>query len=264
MAMNGVNSNNSGLNNMYSSIFGYSSGGDATGGGFSLSDYYMIKNGTYKKLMKAYYANDKTSKSGDTDTDDSEETSQTSAKKESKALVNIKTNAASLNNSLEDLRKSSLYEPKKDKAGNVVKDEKGNAVYDRDKVTSSIKSFVESYNAYIKSSDDVENTSVLKKSLKMTQMTAKNAKLLSEIGIKIGENNTLSIDEDKLKEAKLTTISSLFSGSGSYGDQIQNAARQSFKIANSQAYQNTHASSYTYKGDYSLAGYTNGVLDRYL
>ena len=265
MAMNGINSNNSGLNNMYNSIFGYSSGTDATGGGFSLGDYYMIKNGTYKKLMKAYYANEKAAKDSDTDTDDStDSTSKTSAKKESRALVNIKTNAASLNNSLEDLRKASLYEPKKDKDGNEIRDEKGKLVYDKDKAISAVKSFVESYNTYIKSSDDVDNTSVLKKSLKMTQMTAANSKLLSKIGIKIGENNTLSIDEDKLKEADLTTISSLFSGSGSYGDQIQNAARQSYQIANSQAYQNTHASSYTYKGNYSLAGYTNGVLDRYL
>lgn len=264
MAFNGINSNNSGVNNVYNSIFGYSSNSDTSvtaGGSFSLGDYYMIKNGTYKKLMKAYYASEKEN-SGDDDSADV--TDKAAAKKETQALVNIKTNAASLNNSLEDLRKASLYQPKKDKAGNDVRDENGKLVYDRDKAISAVKSFVESYNAYIKSSDNVENTSVLKKSLKMTQLTAKNSNLLSEIGVKIGENNTLTIDEDKLKEAKLTTISSLFSGSGSYGDQVQNAARQSYQLANSQSYKTNHASSYTYKGNYSLAGYTNGVLDRYL
>lgn len=251
MAINGINSNNSGTNNIYDSIFGTSSSSDTFGGMYSLGDYAMIKNGTYKKLMKAYYAQEK-------ETDDSKvDSSSEEGKAESTALLNIKTNAASLNNSLEDLRKSSLYQP-------TGKDENGKDTYDRDKVISSVKSFVESYNAYIKSSDKVENTSVLKKSLKMTQVTSKNATLLSEIGIKIGENNTLTIDEDKLKEARLTTVSSLFSGSGSYGDQIQNAARQSYQLANSATYQNSHASSYTYQGGYSLLGDGRGIMDRYL
>lgn len=251
MAVNGINSNNSGMNNIYNSIFGTSSSADATGGGYSLGDYYMIKNGTYKKLMKAYYATQDSDKAeGNSKTD---ETGKDSAK----SLLSVKSNAATLNNSLEDLRSRSLYEP-------TGKDENGKDTYDTDKIISNVKSFVEGYNAYIKSSCDLDTESILRKSLTMTKMTSANAKLLSEIGVKIGEDNTLTIDEEKLKNAKLTTISSLFSGAGSYGDQIQQAARQSYKLANSLAYTNNNASSYTYQGNYSMLGTTNGVMDRYL
>ena len=42
--------------NDYSFLFGNATN-TTTGNTFSLSDYAMIKSGTYKKLMKAYYAN---------------------------------------------------------------------------------------------------------------------------------------------------------------------------------------------------------------
>ena len=53
MAVNGIDS---GTNNIYNSIFGTGSGSDSTGGMYSLGDYALIKSGSYKKLLKAYYA----------------------------------------------------------------------------------------------------------------------------------------------------------------------------------------------------------------
>ena len=98
----------------------------------------------------------------------------------------------------------------------------------------------------------------------MIGFTAKNAGMLSKIGITIGENNQLTINEDKLKNASVHDVSSLFQGSGSYGDSIQNLAKQSYQLANSQAYQRSNGSSYTYSGRYSALGGANGVMDRYL
>ena len=88
--------------------------------------------------------------------------------------------------------------------------------------------------------------------------------MLSKIGITIGENNQLTINEEKLKNANVHDVSSLFQGSGSYGDAVQNLARQSYQLANSQAYQSGSGSSYTYSGRYSALGGANGMLDRYL
>lgn len=98
----------------------------------------------------------------------------------------------------------------------------------------------------------------------MIGFTAKNAGMLSKIGITIGENNQLTINEDKLKNASVHDVSSLFQGIGSYGDSVQNLARQSYQLANSQAYQRGNGSSYTYSGSYLALGGANGVMDRYL
>lgn len=248
MAMNGIN-NQSNISRLYNSIFGIGSSSDS-GSSYGISDLAMIRNGSYGKLMKAYYATENTGKTDSSKTEEETKAEQTK-------LVSVKSQAASLNNSLEDLRSKSLYEP----AGT---DDKGKNIYDQDKIAKSVKDFVDKYNSYVKSSSDVDSVSILKKSVSMVGFTAKNAGMLSRIGITIGENNQLTVNEDKLKNASVHDISSLFQGGGSYGDSVQNLARQSYQLANSQAYQRGNGSSYTYSGRYLALGGANGVLDRYL
>ena len=84
----------------------------------------------------------------------------------------------------------------------------------------------------------------------------KNAGLLADIGITIGDDNKLKLDETKLGKANVTTINSLFAGSGSYGSSVSARASASARLANSAAYTNTRGTSYTYDGSYSLLGST--------
>ena len=68
--INGLNdySNKYNTNVDYSYLFGGTQN-VSTGGTFSLNDYVSIKNGSYKKLLKAYYAKqdaDKASSGKDT------------------------------------------------------------------------------------------------------------------------------------------------------------------------------------------------------
>ncbi|CBK75105.1 hypothetical protein CIY_24800 [Butyrivibrio fibrisolvens 16/4] len=68
-------------------------------GSFSLSDYSLIKSGTYGKLMKAYYAQDKAQKAN--------------AGKDSSAKLTAMAEAASaLSKSSERLMSASLWEQK--------------------------------------------------------------------------------------------------------------------------------------------------------
>ena len=120
------------------------------------------------------------------------------------------------------------------------------------------------YNSFIKSTADVDNVSLLRKSVNMVGSTSRNLTMLSKIGITLGENNQLVVNEDKLNSAKLTDISSMFQGSGSYGDSLQSMTRQTYQLANSQAYQSGNGSAYTYSGRYAALGGANGMLDRYL
>lgn len=245
MSINNVNSN--GLENMYSSIFGTGSSSNSSSG-YSISDYSMISNGSYRKLMKAYYTMDK---------EDATDTGNSADKEDSTEKLNhasVKNNAAALNNALEDLRKSALYTA-------TGKDEDGKTEYNRDKITSAVKSFVDSYNAYIDAADDSSSKGILRKTVNITKNTSKNSGMLSNVGITVGEGNKLILDEEKLAKADINKLSSLFTGASSYGDHVQTLARSSYQLANSLAY---NGSSYSSNGAYALMGGGSISLDRYL
>lgn len=84
----------------YSALFGGTSNSSSLGGTNILSDYASIKNGSYGKLLKAYYAKqdaEKTAGTGDT----------------SQKLTLMKTSADSLKKSADALNASSLWKKKK-------------------------------------------------------------------------------------------------------------------------------------------------------
>ena len=229
-----------------------------------LGDYSMIKSGTYKKLLTAYYKTTDTNKKSD-GTDDEGDTKKTgdSAGK----LLNVKSDSESLKEAVDALRSSALYKPvDKDKDGVGDRDENGNYIYDTEKLQNNLKKFVEAYNSYLDSAGSVENKGILSKTLRVVKQTASNRNLLKNVGITIGEDNKLTFNEDKFKEAKakVTTISSLFEGMGSYGYGVTTKASEVGNLANSAANSNRGASSYTYNGAYSVTGRSNSTLDKYL
>lgn len=218
-----------------------------------LGDYSMIKSGAYKKLLTAYYKQQES-------TDSSEKTSSSSktvtSSDEKAKLSSVKLNASTLKEAADALNKSSLYQT-------TGTDEDGNKVYDRDKINSAVKSYVTAYNTYVESSSKVDSTSVLSKTLSMVKSTASNKKLLQDIGITIGSDNKLVLDEEKLSKASVSTLSALFKGSGSYGNTVSQRASESYKLANSATYTGNSAS-YTYSGNYSVMGSTDNMLNQLL
>ena len=204
-----------------------------------LGDYALIKSGVYKKLLNAYYE-----KNGTTD-------------KTTKTLTTVKSAAEDLKDSVEELGKSSLY-----KTTGVDKD--GNYTYDRDAITKAVKKYVTDYNSYMESAGDAESLGVLSKTLNIQKATATNKGLLKSIGITIGKDNKLVVDEEKLNNASISDLTSLFKGSGSYGDSVSKKANEVYKLANNTAMSNTHASSYTFNGTYSTMGTSSGSINKYL
>lgn len=173
----------------YSSLFG---GGapyiDNGMGGINVSDYAMIKNGSYGKLMKAYYAKqdaDKLSQFGDS----------------SKTLTLMRSSADSLKKSAEVLGDVSLYEKKKFKKKD---EETGEEIevedYDWDVITKAVKTFVDDYNSVVEQAGNSETKNVLRNAAWMTSITEKAGNLLSRVGITIGKGNKLEFDEEGLKK----------------------------------------------------------------
>lgn len=192
------------------------------GSGNSLGDMALIRSGAYKKLLTAYYKNEKSSEAKNTEPD----------KAEKVKLVTAKSDATKLKESAEALKTSYVSEE------------------NRDALKDNLKSFVDSYNALIDSGSAVDNQSVLRNELWMTQMTTKNAGILEDIGIKIGTDNKLSLDEEKFANAQLTTMKTLFNGNDSYMGRVTSRASSIESIAKSEASKGTHASAYTFNGDY--------------
>ncbi len=204
-----------------------------------LSDYAAIKNGSYGKSLKAYYAkqNAESATSGDS----------------VQSLTLMRSNADALKKSADALNDSSLWEKKMitktdEETGEEIEVED----YDWDAITKAVQSFIEDYNDVVKAAGDSETKNVLRNAVWMTGITDSTQKLLSSVGITIGKGNQLELDEDALKEANINTLKSLFTGSGSFADKISQKA-SSIGRAAANAAAGTNGTTYTSSGSYSGA-----------
>jgi hypothetical protein len=189
-------------------------------GASALGDYSLIQSGAYKKLLSAYYSRD--AKSGASETD----------KKEMINLNTANSDATALNSSVSKLM------------GTAVTEE------NRETVKENLKALVENYNSVIDSASEVDNTSVLRQALWMTQGTSANANTLTDIGLTVGENNKLVLDEEKFDKADLAVMKSLFTGTSSFMGRL---AGRSSQIASAAMNALTGSSGSAYN---SSAGYT--------
>ena len=215
----------------YSFLFG-STQAPSTSGSFSLSDYAAIKNGSYGKLLKAYYVKQDAQKAAS-----GGETVQ-------KATL-MKTGADALKKSADALKNDELWEKKKIKK----KDEKtGEEIevedYDWDAITKAMKSFVEDYNDIIKQAGDSNSKDVLRNAVWLTGITESNENMLSKIGITVGKGNQMALDEEVLKKADISSFKTLFTGHNSFADKVSMKANS---ISHAAArYSGTYKSNGTY------------------
>ena len=85
----------------------------------------------------------------------------------------------------------------------------------------------------------------------MVAYTKANKNLLSKVGITVGSDNKLTVDEDKFKSADMTTVKSLFTGRGSFGKMTSTSATSSYSSAVSQLAKLSSSSTYSNMGSYS-------------
>ncbi len=170
--------------------------------GINLSDYASIKNGSYGKLMKSYYALDEekvTDKKSKNDTDDTDAT-----------IRNIKKSTDDLKDSA-----AALYSSK----SLFAKD--ANGEYDMEAIYEKVNAFVEDYNAVIESVGSAETESIAKAGASIVNNTSNNIDMLSKLGISVsGADFTLSIDKEKFMKSNIADVKSMFSGVGSFAYQV--------------------------------------------
>lgn len=232
----------------YSFLFsGLSSAASNAASSNWLSDYASIKNGSYGKLMKAYYAKD----SGDSKTADSTITKKDTTDTAKKALAKVETATDALKESADTL----LATGKKDLFAQkdiTTKDENGVETttkgYDTGAIYNAVNSFVKNYNSVMAAVDDVSDTTVNNRTESMGNTTIANSKQLAKIGITMKNDGTLSLDKDTFMKADMNTVKNLFQGNGSYGYRV---SAQSSMINFAADHASTRSSLYT-----GTAGYT--------
>ncbi len=231
--MAGISGLSSGIN--YSVLFGTSDKQSSSVDyssimNLDLAEVASVRKGSYGKLLKSYYAQEKADAKasvGDTDA----------------KLTNIKSDADKLGNAADALGNSSLYKTK------TVTDDNGKTsevLADADKAAGAVKDFVKAYNAAIDSAGDSETKSVLRQGGWMANMSKQNSRLLAEVGITVGSDDKLSFNEDTFKKASVTTVKELFSGTDSYASQVSAKADSI-----SRATQNAGAATYNASGNWS-------------
>ncbi|MCH5254279.1 MAG: hypothetical protein J1F41_05090 [Lachnospiraceae bacterium] len=199
-----------GKGDIYSGLLGSASssigGMDLMGSSSLLSDYASIKNGSYGKMLNAYYAKlravedeDSSSKSKSTQAADSAASSSANAAYKSASALN------SLDYSEENI----------------------------DKVYSKVSAFIKDYNSMITSATKSGVSSVSQQANYLNNSTYAQYKLLASVGITMNADRTLSIDEETFKKAKVGTLKTLFKGSSSFASQVADRASQIYRYANS-------------------------------
>lgn len=204
-------------------------------GSNAFSDLTMIKKGSYKRLLSAYY--EKYGGAGSTSGTDAF-TSELSN------LRTVSDDSSRLKDSVSRLRRIDFS-----------KEENGESSL------AAAKAFADSYNSLIEDSVKVDRQSVLKDTLSLVNYMKKNAGMLNELGMKLGTDNKITFDEDKWKNAYSTSKSSMFNGVGSFGYQ---AAYKIGKIGGAAAAgtgKATPASSYTSSGNYRPNDYISQLFN---
>ena len=205
----GLNGLNSGMSDLYSSLLGGGSS-DSSGTSSLLTDYASIKNGSYGKMMKAYYA--KTAEEEGTSSKTGSKTKETDGAAASAARKFYET--ASGMNSLD------------------YSEENIDELYDK------VSAFIKDYNTMIKNASNSKIDAVKAQADAMNDLTYSNYKLLAKVGITMNSDRTLSIDEDTFKKVNektgatnVPTLKTLFQGYGSYADKLTDKASKLYRTA---------------------------------
>lgn len=205
---------------------------------FNFSDYSAIKNGSYGKLLKSYYASvkkDSTVSKNDKETNKNQllNTDSTGLSKMKKEADGLKTKAAALN-------EDELWEKK-------------NGEYDMDKITSAVKSFANEYNDVINQAQKVGSKDVTMQTGFMKSMTSTMANALSKVGVSVGTDGKMTVDENSFKNADVKDIKALFAGKYSYTAQIEEKASaiSSAAVRSSSMYSSNGLLTSTLQGSYN-------------
>ena len=218
----------------------------------SLSELSNIRSGSYYKLAKKYYGSSQADtassdtavkkrtsrmdydyKKGDYKVNLDNSSSTSTSKDTVSTIAGVEKSAKNLKSAADKLVQRGSESVFKQTAGE----------YDTDKIYDAVNNFASAYNDVITKASASDSSA-----RSMKNATAVNAKALSKIGITIGSDNKLSVDEKTFKAADMNSVKSLFNGNGSFGYQTEVKAAMIDSAASMEA---GRSNTYTGRGSYS-------------
>ncbi|MGN0400735.1 MAG: hypothetical protein ACI4HQ_00570 [Acetatifactor sp.] len=227
------------------------------------SDYASIKNGSYGKLLKAYYneAAGGALKSAVRDSVGNRKNAVTGmTSEESKAYTRVEKDSDALKSAADGLLGKSLFQKKDitEKDGNGA--ESTTRDYDKNSIYQAVNGFVNSYNALMTSAEDTEDATLQRRVESLGNKTLGSSKALKAVGITIGEDGRLSLDKDTFMKSDMIRVKSLFNENGSYGYQVSAQASLISYAADSAV---EKGSAYSVGGTYSSTFHTGNLFNGY-
>lgn len=221
-----------------------------------LSDYNNIRSGAYGKLLRTYYGGNEKLNSSSTTTTKKNNNTNSKVSDTNTQLTSTRDAANKLKESTNKLvatGKDSLFNKKE------IKQEDGTTKedYDTDAIYKAVSDFVKDYNSMIEASDKSNTSTIASRGDGMKSLTNVMSKSLAKIGITVGVDNKLSVDEKKFKEADINKVKSLFNGSTSYAAQVSSSASRIASMSSTKLSQlngglynssGSYGSSYAYSG----------------
>ncbi|MBP9997021.1 MAG: hypothetical protein KBT19_07065 [Lachnospiraceae bacterium] len=221
----------------------------------NLADYTSIKNGSYGKLLKAYYAKDDVEPKTKDVTKDKSKTAQYSA---------VAAAADSVNEAAKPLLKTgseSLFNKKDIKSV----DEEGKEVvtkgYDYEAIYKAVNNFADKYNTFITKAKNSSSDKVAREADSLANQMNGYYTKLREVGIEINDDDTLSVNKESLMKADIGSLKSLFDGNRSTTYQVVSKVGMIGSSAKSEA--NTtkgYNSSANYADSYSVGNLLNSIV----
>lgn len=188
----------------------------------SVNELTMIRNGAYKKAIAAYYESTK---------DTTNTISGSDSADSNISLSSLKGTAKSVYNAVQDLKKADYSSDAKP-----------------EDLLDEVKTFADSYNAMVNSTKDMNSYSILQTAVWGTEQMNLSEGLLNEVGITIDAKNNLVVDEEAFKNASMSDLKVLFSGSGSLADRIGQKASTLYNQSANQLAVNQGMNLYTMNG----------------
>lgn len=243
----------------YSFLFSSLGTGSSSGANLNfLSDYASIKNGSYGKLMKAYYSETRNSS---VDKLTNRTNKNTISKTEKAALTKVQTSTDALKDAADALLEKGTKSVFNEK-DITTKDENGVETtakgYDVDAIYKAVNSFVTNYNSVIDAAEDSENETIVDKATSLATTTYSNIKMLNKIGITMNDDSTLSIDKAAFTKADMNTVKNLFNSTGSYG---YRASAQASLINFAADREATRNNTYTVRGTLNTADNSGNLFN---
>ncbi|MBQ7679826.1 MAG: hypothetical protein IJT34_08250 [Butyrivibrio sp.] len=239
---------------LFSSLNGNSSTNYLSGLSNLVSDMNSIQNGSYSKLVGAYYS--KLEKEGRTTSPNKKEASgKTSERLQNSRTYNtIRGDANSLQQTAEDFvagGSDSMFVKKADGS------------YDESKITSAAADLVKKYNSLVRDGASAGDSTTSDRMAALNKISESYTKKLSSIGINYDEEaGTLSLNKDKMASAGMDKVKSVLGGRTGYAYQVSSAASRVETAAKNAAASGT---GYNAKASTAAAnaGYSS-ILDSYI